>query len=87
MSASDLRTSVLDYDAGGPQHLCLSDFESSRDPRLFVYSFKVMPGKRQALFFPIYHSQPTVERIATKASDVYCQLQLRWPSSLCFLEE
>jgi hypothetical protein len=73
MSASNPSASVLDYDAGGLQHLCLSD-----SSRVVIQDYSSISsrqcGKRQASFFPICHPQPTVERIATKASDVYCQL-------------
>lgn len=72
MSASNPSASVLDYDAGGLQNLYLS--ESSRDSRLFAYPSKAILGKRQVSFFSICHQQPMVERIATKAFDVYYQL-------------
>ncbi len=84
MSASNPTASVLNYVAVGPTQLCLSN--SSRDPSLFAYPCQAMLGKRQVSFFPICPPQ-TFERIATKALDVYYQVQLRWPSPLFYLEE
>lgn len=78
MSASNPNSHALDY-------LCLS--YPSLDPRLFAYHSKAMPGKRQVSFFHIWHLQQVAERIVTKASDVYCQLPLRWLSPLRFLRE
>jgi hypothetical protein len=78
MSASNNPSAfVFNYDAESLKRLCLFDFELSHDPMLFAYSFKAMPGKRLAPFFPICHSQSTIERIDTKVSkvsDVYHQL-------------
>ncbi|WP_239289633.1 hypothetical protein [Candidatus Nitrotoga sp. 1052] len=76
MSASNPNSAVLDYDTGCAQHLCLLD--ARHDPRLFAYPSKAMPGKHQVSSFLAWHRQQTVERIATKEPDVYCQLSSRW---------
>ena len=85
MSTSNPSSPVLDYNAGCTQHCCLLD--PSHYPRLFAYLSKAIPGKRHISFSHVLHRQQTVERIATKESDVYYQLPSRWPSPLFFLQE
>ena len=85
MSASNPNSSVLDYDTGCAQHLCL--LNPSHDPRLFTYPSKAMPGKHQVSSFLAWFRQQSVTRIAIKEPDMYCQPPLRWLSPLCFLQE
>lgn len=85
MLESNPDSPVLDYDARYTWHSCILD--PSHVPRLFAYPSKAMLNKRQVSSFLVWHQQQTVERIAMKEPDVYCQLSSRWLSQLCFLQE
>ncbi|MFZ1545510.1 MAG: hypothetical protein WAT12_00165 [Candidatus Nitrotoga sp.] len=85
MSVSNPDYAVSGNDAGYTWHSSILDL--CHDPRLFTYPSKVMLDKRQVSSFQVWYRQQTLERIAMKEPDVYCQLSSRWLSPLCFLQE